>query len=95
MKIRQLLEESFTNPFGNVLAIANLVMLFRAELSSGAYGKLVSDLNRPAIIMSQLIGGEFTAGLFIVQLIYLCQVRRRKDTFRCRVKRPSISTFRV
>ena len=66
MKIREFLHASFTNPFGNLLAIANLTLLF-----VGTDQKLMSDLNRPAIIVSQIIGGEFTAGLFVLQLIYL------------------------
>lgn len=43
----------------------------RDIVSSSAYEKLISDLNRPAIIVSQLLGGEFMAGLFILQLVYL------------------------
>ena len=66
MKIREFLHASFTNPFGNFLAIANLVLLF-----VGTDQRLMFDLNRPAILISQLIGGEFTAGLFILQLVYL------------------------
>lgn len=72
--MREFLKQSFTNPLGNLLAAANLLMIISEEvdlLSSSINGKFVYDLNRPAVIASQFLGGEFTAGLFVLQLVYL------------------------
>jgi hypothetical protein len=72
MRIRQFLSISFTNPFGNLLAAANLMMVIALGLGmTGINGKFVYDLNRPAILASQALGGEFTAILFILQFVYL------------------------
>ncbi len=72
MKMREFLKQSFTNPLGNFLALTNLMMLISVEIHVTGIGeKFISDLNRPAIVASQLIGGEFTAGLFVLQLVYL------------------------
>jgi hypothetical protein len=72
MRIRQFLSNSFTNPLGNLLAAANVMMVFALGLGmTGINGKFVYDMNRPAILASQGLGGEFTAGLFILQLVYL------------------------
>ncbi len=72
MRIRQFLSDSFTNPLGNLLAAANLMMVIAQALGMPwINGKFVYDLNRPAILASQGLGGEFTAALFILQLVYL------------------------
>ena len=72
MRIRNLLSQSFTNPLGNLLAAANLLMVFSLALGMPWIdGKIVYDLNRPAILASFYLGGEFTAVLFVLQFIYL------------------------
>lgn len=72
MRIRQFLSTSFTNPLGNLLAAANIMMVIALGLGMPwINGKFVYDLNRPAILASQALGGEFTAGLFILQSVYL------------------------
>ena len=72
MRIRQFLSISFTNPLGNLLAAANIMMVTALVLEvAGINGKFVCDLNRPAILASEGLGGEFTASLFILQFVYL------------------------
>jgi hypothetical protein len=72
MRIRNLLSQSFTNPLGNLLAAANLLMVLSLALGMPWIdGKFVYDLNRPALLAGLYLGGKPTAVLFVLQFIYL------------------------
>lgn len=71
MRIRNLLSQSFTNPLGNLLAAANLMMVLSLPLGMPWIDvKFVYDLNRPALLASLYLGGEPTAVLFVLQFIF-------------------------
>ncbi|MEO7674968.1 MAG: hypothetical protein ABIU09_12930 [Pyrinomonadaceae bacterium] len=75
MKIQKLAIETLTSPFANILAIANLTMV--ALMGSfgfnrlDAFGKLVHDLNAPAIAVSVIIIGSYDCLAVVPPLIYL------------------------
>jgi hypothetical protein len=76
MKIKELVVESFTSPFINLLAIANLVMLaivgsFQLLRGYNAFAALVHDLNAPAIAASILLTGSYKMTLLVPPFIYL------------------------
>ena len=75
MKIKEHLKDAFTNPLGNLLAVANLAMLAFVEstlsLRPEGYDKLVCDLNGPAVVASVILTGKLTSFALIPPLVYL------------------------
>lgn len=75
MKIKEHLQNAFTSPFANLLAIANLALLtfvndpllFRPD----DYTKLICDLNAPAVIASVILTGKLGSFALIPPLVYL------------------------
>jgi len=73
MKIKELAIQSFTNPFGNILAITSLAMFSLGQNQlfwSQGWEKLANDLNAPAILIASILIGK-SAGLVLPPLIYL------------------------
>ena len=74
MKIKEHLQLAFTNPIGNLLAIANLAMLSLGHNlfhSFRGFGKLANDLSLPATLASFVLVGRADSNLLIPPLIYL------------------------
>lgn len=75
MKIKELVIESFTSPFINLLAIANLVMLAFIEAFQigrpSDFIQLFRDLNAPALITSVVLTRSMASFALIPPLVYL------------------------
>jgi hypothetical protein len=75
MKIRKLAIDSFTDPFANLLAIANLVMVALAGtfalFRTSPFIEVIRDLNAPAIVASVVLTRSMTSFILIPPLIYL------------------------
>lgn len=73
MKIKEILVESFTSPFANLLAVANLVMVTILELCvlPEGFKMRVHSMNAPAFLASIGITGSTEMSLFLPPLVYL------------------------
>lgn len=75
MKIRNLAIETLTSPFANFLAIANLSMFAIAgafDLTKfDPFGKLVNDLNAPAISGAVILMSSYDCLAAVPPLIYV------------------------
>lgn len=73
MKIKEHLHFAFTNPIGNLLAIANLAMLALSHnwlQSVRGFGKLARDMSFPATLASYVLVGSSDSNLIIPPLVY-------------------------
>ena len=74
MKIKQHIVLAFTNPLGNLLAVANLAMLAIGHgyfHSFHSIGKLADDLSMPATLTSFALVGSADSGLILPPMVYL------------------------
>ncbi len=74
MKIKEHLKQCFTSPFGNVLAITNLVLFAIGDISLfrfDGYRELLFDLNSPAVLISRVLMDPRISDLIVPPLIYL------------------------
>ena len=74
MKIKEHVQLAFTNPVGNLLAVANLAMLSLGQNlfhSFRGFGKLANDLSLPATLASYVLVGSADSGLILPPLVYL------------------------
>lgn len=76
MKIKEILIESFKNPFFNLLAIGNLVLISitfaDAYIAWTPLTRLTIALNLPALVLSRILSGPIYQTFALVPpLIYL------------------------
>ncbi|MGB7210503.1 MAG: hypothetical protein WBD27_17750 [Pyrinomonadaceae bacterium] len=74
MKIKEHLHFAFTNPVGNLLAVANLAMMALSHnllQSVRGFGKLANDMSFPATLASYVLVGSSDSSLIIPPLVYL------------------------
>ena len=72
MRIKEFLKLSFNSQLGNMLAAANLMMVFGREAGAAYLNhKFIFDLNRPAYLLPQILWGDLPAPLAILPLVYL------------------------
>ncbi len=76
MRIKEILIQTFTTPFANLVAIANLSMFavvgaFGLVHDHSEFAALVHKLNAPAFIASVIVTGSFKMTLLVPLLIYL------------------------
>ena len=74
MKIKEHLQLAFTNPLGNLLAIANLAMIAVSDNHWFWFHpkpRFLVDINLPAIGASMFLMGGISAGTILPPIVYL------------------------
>ena len=71
MRIKEFLKLSLTSQLGNMLAAANLMMVFGREAGAAYLNhKFIFDLNRPAYLLLQMLWGYFPPPFATLLLVY-------------------------